>query len=52
MWYAQLKAPPVEGKANAELVGLVAEHFNCRKSEVTIKSGVTGRIKLVKVGTG
>ena len=52
MWYAQLKASPVEGKANAELVALVAGHFNCRKSEVTIKSGVSSRTKLVKVGTG
>lgn len=51
IWYAQLKAPPVEGKANAELVALVAGHFNCRKSEVTIKSGVSSRTKLVKVGT-
>lgn len=26
-WVAKLKAPPVDGKANEELVALVAEHF-------------------------
>jgi len=49
-WTARLKAPPVDGKANAELVGLVAAHFGCRKSEVTIKSGAGGRTKRVSVG--
>lgn len=48
-WLAQLKAPPVDGKANAELIALVAEHFQCRKSAVLIKAGTSGRIKLVQV---
>ena len=26
-WLAQLKSPPVDGKANAELVGLVSKQF-------------------------
>ena len=26
-WLAQLKSLPVDGKANAELIGLVAKHF-------------------------
>jgi len=50
-WRAQLKSPPVDGKANAELVALVADHFGCRKSAVVIKSGASGRMKLVKVET-
>ena len=50
-WVARLKAPPVDGKANAELVGLVAEKFQCRKAAVTIKAGASGRMKLVKVET-
>jgi len=50
-WVARLKAPPVDGKANEELVGLVAERFGCRKSQVMIKSGAGGRMKLVKVET-
>jgi uncharacterized protein (TIGR00251 family) len=49
-WRAQLKSPPVDGKANAELVTLVANHFQCPKADVVIKSGASGRRKLVRVG--
>lgn len=48
-WVARLKAPPVDGKANEELVALVAEKFQCRKAAVTIKAGASGRMKLVSV---
>ncbi len=48
-WLAKLKSPPVDGKANAELVALVAERFGCPKAAVTIKAGAGGRLKLVKV---
>jgi len=48
-WLARLKSPPVHGKANEELVALVAERFKCRKAAVSIKSGASGRTKLVKV---
>jgi hypothetical protein len=50
-WTAQLKSPPVEGRANDELVALVARHFQCRKADVSIKSGASGRHKLVKIET-
>jgi uncharacterized protein len=48
-WAAQLKSPPVDGKANEELLRLVAKHFNCRKSKVSIKTGGAGRVKLVQI---
>lgn len=48
-WLAHLKSPPVDGKANRELIALVATHFGCVKSAVTIKSGASGRFKLVQV---
>jgi uncharacterized protein (TIGR00251 family) len=48
-WLAQLKSPPVDGKANAELIDLVAGHFGCRKAQVTIRVGAGGRRKLVKI---
>jgi uncharacterized protein YggU (UPF0235/DUF167 family) len=48
-WLAQLKAAPVDGKANQELIALIARHFQCRKSAVSIKSGASGRTKLVCV---
>jgi uncharacterized protein len=49
LWLAQLKSPPVDGKANEELIGLVARHFECRRSAVTIKSGAAAHLKLVQV---
>jgi len=48
-WLAQLKSPPVDGKANKELVALIARHFGCPRSAVSIKSGASGRMKLVKI---
>jgi uncharacterized protein (TIGR00251 family) len=48
-WIAQVRAAPVDGKANEELVALVASRFKCRKSAVSIKSGASGRVKLVRI---
>lgn len=48
-WLATLKSPPVDGKANAELIALVAEHFGCRRAQVSIRSGEGGRRKLVQI---
>ena len=48
-WVASVKAPPVDGKANDALVALIARHFARRKSQVTVKHGATGRMKLVCV---
>ena len=48
-WIAQLKSAPVDGKANEELLAVVAKHFGCRKSEVSIKAGASGRVKLVRI---
>ena len=48
-WLVQLKSPPVDGKANRELVTLIARHLACPKSAVSIKSGASSRIKLVKI---
>jgi uncharacterized protein (TIGR00251 family) len=50
-WMARLKSPPIDGRANEELVALVAKHFGCRKTAVLIKSGASGRTKLVKIET-
>lgn len=48
-WRAQIKSPPVDGKANEELIALVAKQFECRKSDVSIKSGGAGRVKLIRI---
>jgi uncharacterized protein len=49
VWLAQLKSAPVDGKANQELIALVAAQFGCRKSCVSIRSGASGRMKLVEI---
>jgi uncharacterized protein len=48
-WLAQIKSPPVDGRANEELIALVAKHFKCHKSDVSIKTGGSSRIKLVQI---
>jgi uncharacterized protein (TIGR00251 family) len=48
-WVAKLKSPPVDGKANEELIALIAKHFDCRKKAVSIKSGESSRLKRVVV---
>jgi len=48
-WVARVKSPPVDGKANQELIALIAEHFGCRQAAVAIKSGASGRRKRIKV---
>jgi len=48
-WFAQLKSRPVDGKANEELIALVAKHFQRPKSCVSIKSGGSGRVKLIRI---
>lgn len=50
-WVARLKSPPVDGKANEELVMLVANHFHCRSADVHIKTGAASRLKLIQVHT-
>jgi uncharacterized protein len=48
-WTARLKSPPTDGKANYELVAMLAEHFSCRKALVSIRTGVSARVKLVEI---
>lgn len=51
-WVARLRASPVDGKANDELVALVAKHFGCARSRVAIVSGASARLKLVRIAGG
>lgn len=52
VWIARLRSPPVDGKANAELIELVAKHFGCPKSSVAVQSGKSGRVKRVQITGG
>jgi uncharacterized protein (TIGR00251 family) len=45
----RVAAPPVEGRANAALVALLAGALGVRPSAVAVELGARGRDKLVKV---
>ena len=51
-WLAHLKAAPVKSQANAELIALVARHFGCAKSAVSLKSGAAARRKRLQIDAG
>lgn len=48
-WLAQVRAAPVDGKANAAVIALVAQHFDVARTRVTIRSGAGARQKRVEV---
>ncbi len=43
----RLKAPPVEGAANAALIAWLAKTLGLRKADIAIRSGETGRTKIL-----
>ena len=45
----RLAAPPVDGKANTELVRFIAEELGCAKKLVTLLRGSTGRQKTLEL---
>ena len=45
----KLKAPPVDGAANAELVRFVAERLQIPRNAVTITAGHAGRRKTLEI---
>ena len=45
----RLQAPPVDGRANAALVGFLAEAFAVPRAQVVIESGFAGRDKRVRI---
>ena len=45
----RVAAPPVEGKANARVIELLAEHFGVPKSRVSIVRGEGGKKKIVEI---
>jgi uncharacterized protein (TIGR00251 family) len=45
----RLKSPPVDGKANAELIKLLAKRYKVSKSQITIKTGLSAKQKLIEI---
>jgi uncharacterized protein len=48
-WIARVKAPPVDGKANAALIELISVRFGVPKSRVRLKSGASARVKQIEI---
>jgi uncharacterized protein len=48
----RLRARAVEGRANAALVGVLAERLGLRKRDVEIVAGTRARQKLVRINVG
>jgi uncharacterized protein (TIGR00251 family) len=44
-----LKSPPVDGKANAELIQILAKTLGVSKSAIRIKTGASSKNKLVEI---
>lgn len=44
-----LKSPPVDGKANTELIQLLTKELKLPKSRLRIKSGLSSRTKLIEI---
>jgi uncharacterized protein len=47
-----LKSPPVEGKANDELIKLLAKKYQVPKSKIVIQLGASSKIKLINIDLG
>ena len=45
----RLQAPPVDGRANAALVELLAEAFAVTRAQVLVESGLASRDKRVRI---
>jgi uncharacterized protein (TIGR00251 family) len=48
----KIAAPPVEGKANKEIVLFLAKALGVTKSSIEVVHGTSGRIKLVEIPDG
>ena len=48
----KIAAPPVEGKANKEIVLFLAKALGVTKSSIEVVHGTSGRIKLVEITDG
>ncbi len=44
-----LKSPPVDGKANAELIQLLAKNLGVPKSSISIRAGASAKRKIIEI---
>ncbi|MGB9735611.1 MAG: DUF167 domain-containing protein [bacterium] len=46
---AYLKSPPIDGRANEELIYLLSHYFKVKKDDIKIKSGRNSKRKLIQI---
>lgn len=49
LYRVRLKATPVEGKANKQLISMLAEYFGVAKSQIEIRVGKTSKTKVLAI---
>ncbi|MBU2101536.1 DUF167 domain-containing protein [Patescibacteria group bacterium] len=49
MYVARIKSPPIEGRANEELVSLIAKYFGVPKGRVNVVSGLKSKEKVISI---
>ncbi|MCU0227865.1 MAG: DUF167 domain-containing protein [Bryobacterales bacterium] len=45
----QVKAPPIDGRANEAVAALLAQHFGVKRGAVTLRQGASNRNKVFEV---
>lgn len=45
----RLQAPPIDGRANAQLIDFLSEHFALPKARITIERGLSSRQKRIRI---
>ncbi len=48
-WQIKLSAPPIDGKANENLIRFLAEIFELPKSAVILKKGINTKFKTIEI---
>ena len=48
-WIVRLKSLPIDGKANQELIALLAKKWKVPKKQITIKTGLFAQNKLIEI---
>ena len=49
VYKVRLTAPPKDGKANKQLIEILADYFKIAKSRVVIKAGKTSKTKVIVI---
>ncbi|MGC8972493.1 MAG: DUF167 domain-containing protein [bacterium] len=49
IYTVNLNSPPIEGKANKELIEVLSDYFDIPKSKIEIVSGHKGRVKIIDI---